>query len=1261
MTALMDTCRSRWGLALCCLGPAVLLLGTGCAEMGRAPSRSISELVPAEESAWNRPLRLTRGPGAEFNADFHAGRRRLVYVSDRDGSADIFLEEDVPGTLSTPVKLAPHSARDRWPRLSPDGNRLLFVSTREDGGGDVWLLSLRKWRLRSGLEKLTTRHTADDQPCWHPDGDRLFYASGPSLGKGFDLWELKPGGAAVRLTEDGGQMPDCSPDGRYLAFVSLRQSGNPDLWVLRLEDGASARLTSGPELDLYPCWSADGGGVLFTRFAYDLNGDGALDRRDASSLFWVEFSAEVFAGGELPPVRQLTPFSASERFPRPIPGGFLFTGSVGRGNTDVFALGESGEVPRFGRASEFMQFARLADAQGGGDPHRRLLAWQNAAWAALSAGHGGRVAFDLPQWSDAGVAWLRIGRVLVELGRPEAAGRAFEGLVAEFSSAHRHVGQARIALLELERQALESSSGAAQPVRPETAGNAVPADRAWQDHLAAARSLLTEFSARAEAARGAGEIEEARELRETCAGAQLEIGRSHLARHDYAAALDAFSAVEADYPQQAEECARALLGTAEVYRLLDEPEAVRRAYLEVLDRYPELTLYCTRAAELAVDTIVKPQGAFEEKAAGLRDLVERYGDVPVLPALAQNYIGDLYYARKDYVRAVQEYGRTIERFPAEAMQTAAAGLAIGHIRTEQQDYERAIETFGRIRVLLERRGGRLYEEARRGYVNSLLLKAQHAADLDDLPLALDTYARLLDFDPDLVAAHRGLVNSYAALGRVEDAILRYQERAERGPRDHVAQYALALAYSYYGPTDWPGREGATRRRIRIDREALRLADLAALTASHVPYYHQLRGFLLSRLALATDGPEFRVGALDAHLAALGLSSAEEDAANYANLLFNVGEGYMLVDQPETAYGFYRRAMDAGFSFAGERGRTALISISKSATASGDYPFAIRLLERALTTLRESGAESAEAVPGLRREAEVLDRLALACHLEGDYVKAVDCYRQYAGVLAELIEEDPAAIGGLRRNLLRGHRNLAVNLYLAVQEGQVEPEELAAAYYLLREAIDRLDAIGIVAWEEGERPGLITIDVEVALGEGKGAAEFDVNSEKRLLYTYMARISAAAGDYGEAVRYLRTKVDLYPEEADEAARSEVLIERAVVWSQIGAYHLAGGRDAWAVAAYRQALECEAEAASLEGEAAATVSLGRAVLCMADQPSPPGAVDGLLKETIETHRELLQRIRRQEAEHLAPLEAALHVNLTALLDLGAPPARVTNESP
>ncbi len=1195
---------------------AGLLAAAGCSSIEPAPSRTIGQVMPAATSGWNTPLRFTRGPDADYNADYDAARDVLYYVANREGNADVFRQPEALTALQPAEALTTHSARDRWPRVDRAGKRVLFVSTREDSGGDVYLLRHR-WLFGWGLSRLTDGQTLDDQPAWAPDGRTLFYAASPGLGQPFDIYRAKPGGTAERLTTKGGQMPDCSPDGRYLVYAATRDGTSPHLYVMRLADGAEAPLTAGPALDLYPCWSTDGQRVYFVRFALDTNGDGVVDRRDASSIFSVRFSADLLGGAAPRPVRQLTSLVASDAFPRPLPGGFTFTRMDSAGGADVYALGESGEMPVLHKLSEFMAFGRRVDEEEAANVYGRLLAWQNAAWAARSPDE---VTADLPEPAEAALAYLRMGQALLDLGRPGAAAAAFAEEPQRFPDARRYVGAARIELLKIERRS--------------------PAfDMAT--HLQKARDLEAEFRRLASAASGA----EAVALERTAALAHLEVALSLLAKKDLAGALDAFNAVPEDYPAQKEADAQALLGVARVYSALGGPgsgSGARDAYLRVLQDYPGVQPYALQAAELAVDTIVSPGAAFDDKVSGLRALIETYASEPILPALAQNYIGDLYYARKEFLKALSEYERTVERFPKERDQAAAAYLAIGRIRTEQQDYARAVETFRRMEGTFGKTGGWLYSQARRGYINSMLLSARHARDLADTALALNTYARLTAFAPDLPAAHRGLVECYALLGRVEDAILRYRPRVEADPRDHLADYALALAYSYYGPSDWVGDASAARRRAAIDREALRLVGQAILMDSNVAYYHQLRGFLLSRMALTTGEQDYNARSLDAYLAALGLGSRREDPANWPNLLFNVGEGYMLVEQPSNAYDYYRRAVDAGFSLEGERGRAAMLHMSRSAMAAGQYGFAAEMLRKLLDGLQKADGD----VALLQLRAQTLDRLALVHNLDGAYADAVASYRDYVRDLEGLSRLEPDRANAYARNLLRAYRNMAVNLYLAEQHGQASAGALTESYQLIKQAVARLDAVGSVQWEESGGAGLVTIDVDVALGESKDVTGFDMAAEKRLLYTYMARIAAAGGNYAAAADHLEKKLSLYPELPGKTPRTDLLTEQAVVLTQIGSYRLRVGDLAGAGDAYARAVQTEQRVGSVDGEASAAASLGRVAL--QEARSGTLAADALT-QAIETQRTALAKVRQAAAARLVPDEAALTANLAALLEL------------
>jgi len=1181
------------------------LLGlAGCAGVEPMRGPSIGDLLPVSCGSWQTAERLTRGAGAEYQADYNAQEDRLVYVSDRADGADLFVQERPRVPLQPAQPVAPHSARDLWPRLSPEGQSIVFVSTRSDSAGDLWRYDRAGWLFGGELQRLSDAKTSDDQPCWHPDGRRIVYASAEEVGAGYELWMLGPDGTRERLTEKGGQMPDCSPDGRYVVFASQRAGENADLWVLRLQDRRAAQLTGGSPLDLYPCWSADGTRVFFVRCAFDTTGDGRLDLDDATSIFSVSFDEGVFErGGPPAPVRQLTSFEASESFPRPMDGGFLFTRAA-PGGADIYALGPNGQMPDLRGADAFLRFARKVD-EDEENLYRRQMAWQNAVWAARGSGEAS--------------ARLGLGRVYLEMGRTDAARREFEAVLSEHPSALVSGGQARVQLLAMERESM-------------------PADAdGGADHVREARAAEQEYRRHASAATGAL----ADRLRHIAAAALLEAGRSELARGRPADALAALEAIPVRYAQEKDVCAEALLATAEAYRILEEPDALLDAYMEVLENYPEQEPAAARAARRAVDVIVRPDAEFEERLTGLRRLVEQYGDVRVLPALAQNAVGDLFYSRKDYLKALEQYRRTVEEFPDEETQAAAARLAIAHIHVEQQDFDRAVEVLRELQERHGRPGGRIAQRAREGLARSLLLKAEHEKELGDFGLAADTCATLLELEPGSVAALRGLVEAHARLGRVEETILDYREQLGRAPTDHRVYYGLALAYSYYGPEDWVGKSGLTRRRARIDRRALELVDSAVTLEPDIAYYHQLRGFLLNRLALATDKTERKLRALDAYLTALGLGSRQDDPANYANLLFNVGEGYSLIERPDVAFEYYRRALEAGFSLAGEQGFAAVRNISRSAVAAGDSAMAARLLRDFLNGM----PQSPDDVGLLRRRAEVLDRLALALNLDGDYRSAVERYRQYADAMRALIQADPGSAPAYRRNLLRGYRNQAVNLYLAAREADGTDEDLKRAFALLQRAVDGLEEVGVVEREREGGAGLVTIEVDVAVGGRKGAAEFDVAAEKRLLYTYMGRISAVAGDYAQAAAYLERKLALYHELPKHTERTDLLAEQAVVWSQIGSYRAAGRDLPGARAAYRRAADLDARAGNLEGEASATVALGRVAL--AGVPSIDEADRAGL---IARHRRLLDALEQAGAAYLIETEAALRTNLAALLDRG-----------
>ena len=142
--------------------------------------------------------------------------------------------------------------------LSPDQKQLL-VARGAPPNIDVYLYDASGTPVR----KLTDLPNFDYQPRWSPDGQRLAYVS-VRENRQVILTMRADGSEVTQLTANGVQNsePAWSPDGRRIAFRSER-SGTPDIYVMNADGSDQRALTSGIRA-VYPAWSPDGSKILFT-------------------------------------------------------------------------------------------------------------------------------------------------------------------------------------------------------------------------------------------------------------------------------------------------------------------------------------------------------------------------------------------------------------------------------------------------------------------------------------------------------------------------------------------------------------------------------------------------------------------------------------------------------------------------------------------------------------------------------------------------------------------------------------------------------------------------------------------------------------------------------------------------------------------------------------------------------------------------------------------------------------------------------------
>lgn len=308
-----------------------------------------------DSSSLRRPQRLTVGVGDQFLGQVEPDGESLIFVSNRFVATEIYRQDIEQGRERL---LFDEGADVTWPRVSPDGKQLLYISFRERASGQLCIRDLPAAKERQCLGDEASALQAE----WMDDA-HIALVVRPSIEGDLALVKVTLGKTLVStpLVLRNLTGPALSPDGRWLVYVPTERAATnvgpgfaaraaSRLEALRL-DPPNARpvpldLTL-PGLTGQPVFSRDGRWLYVVQFFTDSNGDGAIDASDRGVLFRVPFpspqeDAATVAAAAIP--EQLT----SERFScqYPAPGATALAATCQRGQSlDVYQLPLDGQVP----------------------------------------------------------------------------------------------------------------------------------------------------------------------------------------------------------------------------------------------------------------------------------------------------------------------------------------------------------------------------------------------------------------------------------------------------------------------------------------------------------------------------------------------------------------------------------------------------------------------------------------------------------------------------------------------------------------------------------------------------------------------------------------------------------------------------------------------------------------------------------------------------------------------------------------------------
>jgi TolB protein len=221
----------------------------------------------------------------DYQPDWSADGRWVIYSSYRNDAMELWILELASGSAKP---LLANGAVNVEPRFSPDGTRIVFVSTLYNKRFHIFTADIGGGKL-SNVQRLTGEHKSDLRryyyspfdheinPVWSRDGKEIIYVSNRNhlYGTG-GFWRMPSrtaegadvaGGAAaheIHYEETNWKArPDLSPDGSRLVFSSYLGRSWHNLWVMPAAGGDAFPIAYGDWDQTYPRWSPDGTRVAF--------------------------------------------------------------------------------------------------------------------------------------------------------------------------------------------------------------------------------------------------------------------------------------------------------------------------------------------------------------------------------------------------------------------------------------------------------------------------------------------------------------------------------------------------------------------------------------------------------------------------------------------------------------------------------------------------------------------------------------------------------------------------------------------------------------------------------------------------------------------------------------------------------------------------------------------------------------------------------------------------------------------------------------
>jgi serine/threonine protein kinase/Tol biopolymer transport system component len=190
----------------------------------RSPRDNLREVLNGTEATGERWI--TRGNSSDRQPAYSPDGKSVLFSSNRSGNLDLWISNADGG-----VKRVTDDGAEDWdPAFTPDGKKIVWSSGRS-GNLEIWAANADG----SAAKQLSKDGVDAENPTATPDGWVVYNSFNP---KTPGLWKVRLDGTQAKQIVTGRTaLPEVSPDGLYVAYLSQSRTANAEIRVARVADG----------------------------------------------------------------------------------------------------------------------------------------------------------------------------------------------------------------------------------------------------------------------------------------------------------------------------------------------------------------------------------------------------------------------------------------------------------------------------------------------------------------------------------------------------------------------------------------------------------------------------------------------------------------------------------------------------------------------------------------------------------------------------------------------------------------------------------------------------------------------------------------------------------------------------------------------------------------------------------------------------------------------------------------------------------------